>query len=255
MDDYNLGNILKILCSHRRNSRRIPRAWPGCCCGWSDGGCRGRGTHRAATWADCCAWAWDRRWQCWSFLWESSSRRRCETDPCTRILCPIRISSGCRNRARFRCETGTVAIFVQRLYPSSHSLSKSVSIIRSPSSFLSFPSYPTFLFFPLLRFSKFFLPRMLPFFLSLVRFHFRKEGFFVRFFLPLPLLLRFLLALPFLLLRPLRSCTCSLLLSLCSSHIHCSLFRGAPVHRVWKNIFFISFFILVIIIFIYIRFN
>ena len=184
MDDYNLGNILKILYSHRRNSRRIPRAWPGCCCGWSDGGCRGRGTHRAATWADCCAWAWDRRWQCWSFLWESSSRRRCETDPCTRILCPIRISSGCRNRARFRCETGTVAIFVQRLYPSSHSLSKSVSIIRSPSSFLSFPSYPTFLFFPLLRFSKFFLPRMLPFFLSLVRFHFERKDFsFDSFFL------------------------------------------------------------------------
>lgn len=47
--------ILGKLYSHRRNSRTIPRASPDCCCGWSNGGCRGRGTRRAATWADCCA--------------------------------------------------------------------------------------------------------------------------------------------------------------------------------------------------------
>lgn len=150
--------ILGKLYSHRRNSRTIPRASPDCCCGWSSGGCRGRGTRRAATWADCCAWAWDRRWQCWSFLWESSSHRRCETDPCTRIWCPIRISSGCRNRARFRCEMGIVAMFVQRPYPLLHSLSKSVSIIRSPSFFLSSSFYPiSFLSF-FSKFSLFYFP-------------------------------------------------------------------------------------------------
>lgn len=45
----------KTIFSHRRNSRTIPRASPGCCCGWSNGGCRGRGTRKAAIWADCCA--------------------------------------------------------------------------------------------------------------------------------------------------------------------------------------------------------
>lgn len=40
---------------------------------------------------------------------------------------------------------------------------------------------------------------------------------------------------PIYLSRRLRSCTCSLLLSLCSSHIHCSLCHGVPVHRVCKQ--------------------
>lgn len=40
---------------------------------------------------------------------------------------------------------------------------------------------------------------------------------------------------PIYLSRRLRSCTCSLLLSLCSSHIHCSLCHGVLVHRVCKQ--------------------